>query len=138
MIDGNRKDTARFDDGLGRDPEIAEWLRALDPASEDPGYWLRFRSWVMETAGPELSRRRLQLADMTVGDVLESWSRTLVPTALLAAAVAALALLRGPVAPETNPLVVEDLLVAELADDPIPTALSPQMGSAVTFMSDRF
>ena len=125
MIDGTNGTVTRLDDGLGQDPEIAEWLRALDPATEDPSYWLRFRSWVVESAAPELARRRL-LADVTVGDVLQSWSRTLVPTALLAAAVAGLALLRGPVAPEVNPLVVEELLVSELGDDPIPAALSPQ------------
>ncbi len=125
-------------DGLGQDPEIAEWLRALDPATDDPHYWVRFRSWVVERAGPELSRRRL-LSDVTVGDVLQSWSRTLVPTALLAAAVAALSLVRGPVAPEAaNHVGVEELLVSELADDPIPAALAPQVGSAVSFVTDRF
>lgn len=137
MIDGNSGKVTRLEDGFGQDPEVAEWLRTLDPGSEDPNYWLRFRSWVMESAGPELSRRRL-LADVTVGDVLQSWSRTLVPTALLAAAVAGLALLRGPVAPEINPLGVEELLVSELGDDPIPAALAPQVGSAVTFVVDQF
>lgn len=137
MIDEHGGNVTRLEDGLGQDPEIAAWLRALDPAAEDPNYWLRFRSWVMESAGPELARRRL-LADVTVGDVLQSWSRTLVPTALLAAAVAGLALLRGPVAVDSNPLLVEDLLVAELADDPIPAALAPQVGAAVSFVADRF
>lgn len=137
MIDEHGGNVTRLEDGLGQDPEIAAWLRALDPASGDPSYWLRFRSWVMESAGPELARRRL-LADVTVGDVLQSWSRTLVPTALLAAAVAGLALLRGPVAVESNPLLIEDLLVAELADDPIPAALSSQVGTAVSFVADRF
>lgn len=138
MTDRHGTRTSAPDDGLGQDPEIAEWLRALDPATDDPNYWFRFRSWVVERAGPELSRRRL-LSDVTVGDVLQSWSRTLVPTALLAAAVAALSLVRGPVAPEAAHHVgVEELLVSELHDDPIPAALAPQVGSAVSFVTDRF
>lgn len=137
MIDGNGEKVMRLDDGLGQDPELAAWLRSLDPGTEDPNYWLRFRSWVMETAAPELARRRL-VADVTVGDVLQSWSRTLVPTALLAAAVAGLALLRGPVVPEASPMAVEELLVSELGDDPIPAALAPRVGSAVTFVADHF
>ena len=43
----------------GKVPQLAEWLRVLDPATEDPNYWLRFRSWVVESAGPELARRRV-------------------------------------------------------------------------------
>lgn len=137
MIDEYGGNVTSLHDGLGQDPEIAAWLRALDPATEDPNYWLRFRSWVMESAGPELARRRI-LANVTVGDVLQSWSRTLVPTALLAAAVAGLALLRGPVMPESTPLGVEELLVSELTDDPIPAALAPEVGNAVTFVADHF
>ena len=138
MIDESGANVTRLEDGLGQDPEVGAWLRALDPGADDPTYWFRFRSWVVESAGPELARRRL-IADVTVGDVLQSWSRTLVPTALLAAAVAGLALLRGPVAPvEVSPLGVEELLVSELGDDPIPAALAPQMGSGVSFVSDRF
>lgn len=137
MIDGHGGKVRPLDDGFGQDPEIAALLRTLDPESVDPNYWLRFRSWVVETAAPELARRRL-ISDVTVGDVLRSWSRTLVPTALLAAAVAGLALLRGPVMPEANPLLIEELLVSELGDDPIPAALSPQVGGAVSFVSDRF
>ena len=62
-------------------------LAVLDPASHDPNYWFRFRSWVMSGAARELSRRRL-VARLTVGDVLESWARALVPTAALVAALA--------------------------------------------------
>ena len=44
-------------DELGRDMELAELLRAVDPASYDANYWMRFRSWVVERAAPELARR---------------------------------------------------------------------------------
>jgi hypothetical protein len=137
MIDGHGGEVTRPGEGFGRDPEIAAWLRTLDPAGEDVGYWLRFRDWVVESAAPELARRRM-LAQVTMGEVLRSWSRTLVPTALLAAAVAGLALLRGPAVPEATPVAVEELLVSELGDLPIPAALAPSMGSAVSVVTDPF
>lgn len=133
MDDITDLDAYRADPGL--DPEVSAWLRVLDPATEEPNYWFRFRSWVVESAGPELARRRL-LADVSVGDVLQAWSRTLLPTALAAAAAAAFLLFQSPATVPENPLLVEDLLVAELGDDPIPAALS--LGNAVTFAADRF
>ena len=41
------------------DAELSAALRALDPATDDATYWLRFRAWVVESAAPELARRRL-------------------------------------------------------------------------------
>ena len=82
----------------GRDARLTQALRALDPGSTDRGYWPRFHRTVMGAARDELARRRM-LADATVSDIVASWARTVVPTALLAAAVAAL-LLMEPVGEE--------------------------------------
>ena len=76
-------------DGLGIDRELAQALRSLDPATQDPNYWFRFRGWVMTRAAPELARRRV-MARLTMGDVMSSWARAVVPTAVLAAARAAM------------------------------------------------
>lgn len=118
---------------LGRDPELAAALAALDPSSRDPNYWLRFRSWVMSSAARELSRRRL-VARLTVGDVLESWARALVPTAALVAALAGLLLLRSndPVG-NLPPIGVEELLVSEIEGSTIPARIAN-----VTFAAEGF
>lgn len=77
----------------GQGPEERP-LRALDPERVDPGYWARLHRRIMEAAAPELARRRA-LRDVTLDEVMSSWARTVVPTALLAAAVAGLVLLQG-------------------------------------------
>jgi hypothetical protein len=106
---------------LGRDVEIARALSRIDPANDDPNYWLRFRSWVMTNAARELARRRM-VGRVTVGDVVHSWARALVPTALLAAVVAGIVLWRSEA-----PLVVsvEELLVSEVEGETIPVMASP-------------
>ena len=71
-----------------------ELLAALDPDRADPGYWYRFHRWVVAAAAPELARRR-RAAGATVGDVILSWRRTLVPAALVTVLLAATMLLRG-------------------------------------------
>jgi len=116
----------------GRDPELAAALAVLDPASGDPNYWFRFGSWVLSGAARELSRRRLG-ARLTVGDVLESWARALVPTAALVAALAAMLLLRGDPVGEALPIGVEELLVSEIEGSTIPARLSN-----VTFAAEGF
>lgn len=122
-------------DALGRDRELAEALFQIDPASGDPKYWLRFRTWVMNGATLELARRRM-MAQMTVGDVVHSWARTLVPTALLAAAVAGIMLWRVGSEP---PMTVEELLVSEIQGETIPVMASPARSfEAVTFASEAF
>ncbi|KPJ78475.1 MAG: hypothetical protein AMS19_12025 [Gemmatimonas sp. SG8_23] len=84
----------RFDDELGRDMLLGERLAVLDPASEDPGYWLRFRDRVMSQAARGLAQRRF-VSSITVYDVVASWGRAIVPTAALAAALAGILLLRA-------------------------------------------
>jgi hypothetical protein len=122
-------------DALGRDRDLAEALFHLDPASQDPKYWLRFRTWVVNGASLELARRRM-IAQMTVGDVVHSWARALVPTALLAAALAGILLWRvGSV----QPMTVEELLVSEIQGETIPMMASPARSfEAVTFASEAF
>ena len=81
----------------GVDMEIYAALRALDPGERESGYWDRFSGRVAGGAGQELVRRRAA-ASMTMGDLVVGWARTLVPTAMLAAALAGVVLMRGEVA----------------------------------------
>jgi hypothetical protein len=122
-------------DELGQDAELSQALSLLDPATSDPKYWLRFRTWVMSGAVRELARRRM-LARLTVGDVVHSWARTLVPTALLAAVLAGIVLWRSGA-----PVVVslEELLVSEVQGEFIPVLASPDRSrEAVTFAVEAF
>ncbi len=48
-----------YTEGLNQEDELAQALGLLDPAQQDPSYWVRFRSWVVSNAGAELARRRL-------------------------------------------------------------------------------
>ncbi len=122
-------------DELGRDMRIAQALQLIDPSSRDPNYWMRFRSWVMTGAAMELARRRV-VARLTVGDVVNSWARALVPTALLAAVLAGVLLWRSgmPV-----PMSVEELLVSEIEGETIPVLASPARArEAVIFAVEAF
>lgn len=122
-------------DALGRDRDIAEALYHIDPASQDPNYWFRFRDWVVSGAARELARRRI-VAQLTVGDVVHSWARALVPTALLAAVLAGVVLWRFGSMP---PITVEELLVSEIEGETIPVLASPARSfEAVTFASEAF
>jgi hypothetical protein len=125
---------------LRRDMMLAEALASLDPASTDPNYWFRFRHWVLAGAGRELSRRRL-MQELTVGDVLTAWARTLIPTAALAAGVAAVMLMRASAAPmeQQRPIGVEELLVSDLPLETVPVLLSPEAAVGfVAFASDIY
>jgi hypothetical protein len=122
-------------DELGPDPELAEVLSVMDPASHDPSYWIRFRAWVIGGASRELARRRM-IAQMTVGDVVQSWARALLPTALLAAVLAAVVLWRTSAPP---PMSVEELLVSEIRGETIPVMASPARSSeTVGFAMEAF
>jgi hypothetical protein len=117
---------------VGPDPEFEKALFALDPASQDPNYWLRFRWWVMSGASMELARRRRE-GSLTVGDVLESWARALLPTAALVAAVAGILLLRSQPPSEWPPVLVEELILSEVEGNTIPIDVS-----AMTFAAEIF
>ena len=124
-------------DELGRDMMLAESLRVLDPESADPNYWLRFRSWVMTNAAAELARRRL-MAKLTIGDVMTSWARTVVPTAVLAAALAGLLLLRGQMG-ETLLPNTQEVLVSEIEGVLLPVDLAPMdLEGVVLFAAEAF
>ena len=86
-------------------------LASLDPGRRDPRYWPEFQRAVMLSAGAELARRR-RLAELTVSDVVFSWSRGLVPAAA-AASLAAFFLLRPAAAPSPAPLRLEEALFAD-------------------------
>ncbi len=113
----------------GTDPRIAEALETLDPASRDANYWFRFHGGVMAGAASELARRRM-MARLTIVDVMASWSRTVVPTAMLAAAVAALILVRA--GSGALGVSAEDVL-AELPGEPVPVL--QESNAAVIFAS---
>jgi hypothetical protein len=124
-----------LNDEVARDVQLAEALATLDPASSDPNYWLRFRSWVMGGAARELARRRL-MAQLTIGDVLQSWARTLVPTAVLTAVIAGLILIRGGVLAPSRPIGVEEMLMSGIDRE---TLSAPDPSSdVVTFASESF
>jgi hypothetical protein len=124
-------------DGVGVDMELHVALKVLDPGEADPGYWSRFGEWVVAAAGPELARRQIA-ASLTVGDVLAAWARTLVPTAMMAAAVAGMLLLRAPRTEALPPLGIEELLVSELQGLTIPQISPDAPGNPATLLAEIF
>ena len=100
------------------DLELQALLAALDPDRTDPGYWHRFHRWVVNAAGPELARRR-RAARATVSEVVTSWWRTLVPTAAMAAALAAFMLLRQDAPSAPVAYVDVDEMLLEGIDAPV-------------------
>ncbi len=125
-----RRDGTHATELVEQDEVVSDALQQFDPATEDPAYWFRFHRRVMASVPGELARRRM-LADLTVGEIMAGWARTIVPTALMVAATAALLLFPNPEAPGPLPLGVEQLLtegpdgvgvpavlVSDLAADP--------------------
>ena len=100
-------------------------LVILDPGLADPGYWLRFRSLVMARAADELARRRLA-TEMGVAGLLQSWSRTVIRAAAIAAAIAGLLFLRGRPPPEWG---VEEALTRGLEDRTLPQLMEQSEGA---------
>jgi hypothetical protein len=137
-MSGNKRMKPTVSDEPGRDMELASSLkRAVDPGFGDANYWLRFRSRVMGHVAPELARRR-RMVDLTVGDVLTSWSRALVPTAIAASLAAALLLVQTPPAPAEVAVGVEELLVEGLEHETLTAVLEATATEAVAFASERF
>lgn len=125
-------------DVQGVDLELYAALRVLDPGERDSGYWTRFGDRVAGAAVPELTRRKFS-ASMTVGDVLVGWARTLVPTAMLAAAFAGVVLMRGQAADLPQPLGIEEILVSELQGLTIQQISSPNApGNPILLAAELF
>ena len=139
MTDSLKLDGAEMKE-FGPDPELTAALAALDPASDEPDYWPRFRTWVMTEAATELVRRRM-MVEVTVEDLLASWSRAVLPVAM-AAAVAAIALIRSPnvdAPAEAKTVGVEELLVVEVPEQTQPVLLSADAATGiVAFASDIY
>jgi hypothetical protein len=133
----NVRDDSDYAREFDQDEVLTQALGLLDPAQEDPKYWVRFRSWVLISAAAELARRRL-IHELTVPDVMNSWARGVVSTAALAAALAGLMLVRGPGAPAPQPVGVEELIVSEVEGEAMPSLIPPQTNGAVAFASEIF
>lgn len=117
--------------------EVGASLEIVDPGYRLPGYWERFHATVMERAAFELARRR-RLARESVAAVLSGWSRSLIPVAVAAAAVAAF-LIGTEVrhaADAAPPLVLEDVLAAEVEDGALQGVVNGQLpANPVAFMA---
>ncbi len=121
---------ARFGpQGVDGPPGQDHDLAILDPGHDDPGYWFRFRSLVMARAAGELTRRRLA-EEMGVAGLLQSWSRTVIRAAAIAAAIAGVLFLRGRSTPEWG---VEEALTVGLEDRTLPQ-LMEQSGGVDPFL----
>ena len=79
----------------------------------------------MARAADELSRRRLA-AEMGVAGLLQSWSRTVIPAAAIAAAIAGLLFWRGRPTPEWG---VEEALTRGLEDRTLPQLMEQSEGA---------
>lgn len=112
-------------------------LEIVDPGYRSPGYWERCHATVMERAAFELARRRA-LARESVAAVLSGWSRSLIPVAVAAAAVAAF-LVGSEVrhaADASPPLVLEDVLANETEDRALEAVMGGQVpANPVAFMA---
>lgn len=113
LTDGGRGMNSAFDD-----PDIVDLLGVLDPGFDDMSYWRRFHLRVVSQAGVELRRRSLQHA--TIADVVESWTRALVPIAALVAAIAGVMLGQTRTIEFAGPVGVEEVLIAELDGPALP------------------
>jgi copper(I)-binding protein len=74
-----------------------------------------------------------------MGDVMSSWARTLVPTAVAAAAIAGFMLVRAPANDRQQVVSVEELLTSDVEGETIPVTLGEDdTESAVAFASEIF
>jgi hypothetical protein len=121
-----------------QEPENDAWiektLASLDPAVRDPRYWFEFHRGVMLQAGGELARRR-RLAEVTVSDVVFSWSRALVPAAA-AASLAAFLMLRPAVVETPAPIRLEEILWE--GADVSATEASEELAVEISFTVDVY
>jgi hypothetical protein len=109
-------------------------LESLDPGRGVPGYWEWFQARVMEEAGPVLDRR-LREAHPSVGQLVLSWGRFVVPSALAAATVAWMVASHSPPAS-----VIHDAETRVISADPwsdaFPVAVESPDRSPMPFPTD--
>lgn len=105
-----------------RDARVASWLSELDPGRDDPAYWMGFHRQAVDASRLELLRRRRE-SERSVAGVVSGWSRTVIPAALMAAAVAGF-LLAQPDVTDSSPEVTLDDLITMGAPGPIPADMS--------------
>jgi anti-sigma factor RsiW len=110
-----------------RDLEERLPLESLDPASKDPGFWLRFHGRVMGDAESELARRRM-MGEISVADVVFAWRRALVPMVLLAAAMAGILILGHEPPQEVQVVALEEVFSQDFEVRPMTAALSGEGG----------
>jgi hypothetical protein len=79
----------------------------------------------MARAGDEISRRGVA-AEIGVVSLLQSWSRTVIPAAALAAAVAGILFLRGRPTPAWG---VEEALTVDFEDRTLPQLMEQSEGA---------
>ncbi len=102
-------------------------LEILDPGHGDPSYWRGFQDRVMSRVRPNLARRRgtpgVRGEEITLGSVMLSWSRLILPTT--AVAVAVVFLLFEPSVPVSEEVsgVEEALVLPREGEEPFPTFL---------------
>lgn len=130
---GGLSDERRGETPAVDDPDVVDLLGVLDPGFGDTSYWRRFQLRVVSRAGTELRRRSLQHA--TVSDVVESWTRALVPIAAIAAAIAGLMLVQDRTVEFAGPVGVEEVLIAELGEPALPDLVRDGLEN-VTFAAD--
>lgn len=107
-------------------------FEVLDPGHADPNHWARFQARVMSLAAPELARRRLA-RQPTVGDVLASWWRLLVPASVVVAAAMATFLMPSG-ATSMPDIALEEALVSGFDDEPLPAVLVSEQVDEVAFL----
>jgi hypothetical protein len=122
----------------GTEPDPDAWLEktlvSLDPAQREPRYWFEFHRGVLLSAGAELTRRR-RVAEVTVSDVVFSWSRALVPAAAVAS-LAAFFALRPPAVESPVPLRLEEILFE--GTDVSASEVSSEVAGEISFAVDVY
>ena len=132
MTNNGRADGPRLHEG--EDPSDHGYdLGILDPGRRDSSYWGRFRFRVMTRAADELARRR-RMAEVTVLELVQSWTRVMVPAAAVAAAVAALMLSQGRSLGSAATDGPEEVLTQELEDRTLPDFMALEEAEEGAFL----
>jgi hypothetical protein len=101
-------------------------LDVLDPAVDDPGYWLRFQRIVVQRARPALAERRR--SHVALEDVVFVWGRWVLPAVAAAIVAALLATRDAPSARAEDVAGVEQVLERPTGAEPLPSFLHGESG----------